>query len=103
MSTKHRIEASALIVGYAMSRLDRDYLSATKSRSWKEAFAKAGEALEIQAASFKNLRDEFDPVFGHRKGWHGRPMRPDRFATMNELAELSDAALIELVMRALAR
>lgn len=103
MSTKHRIEAAALIVGYAMSRLDRAYLVAFGQPTWKQAFAEAGAAFGIPPASFKNLRDEFDPLFGKRSGWHGRSMRSDRLATMNELAEVSEPALIELAKRALAR
>jgi hypothetical protein len=92
------LETSALIVGYAMSRLDRSYLEARHLKSWKEAFAEAGGLLRVAPASLKNLRDEFDPVHGNaRRGWNDRPMRPNRQRVMGELCEVSDAALLEMV------
>lgn len=100
---KPLLETSALIVGYAMSRLDRAYLEAHKLRSWKEAFRRAGEALNVAPASIKNLRDEFDPVHGNaRKGWKDRPMRPNRQRIMGQLCDVSDAALLEMIDRVLA-
>lgn len=97
-----RLETKAIVVGYAMSRLDEKFLEARGYKSWKEAFNKAGEALEVRAASVKNLRDEFDPFHRtRRKGWHKRPLRPSRQRVMGELCELSDEALAELVSRLL--
>lgn len=101
---KPLLETSALIVGYAMSRLDRAYLEAHKLKSWKEAFRRAGDALKVAPASIKNLRDEFDPVHGNtRKGWKDRPMRPNRQRIMGQLCDVSDAALLEMIERVLAR
>ena len=97
-SRKPLLETSALIVGYAMSRLDRAYLNARHLKSWKAAFAEAGALLHVAPASLKNLRDEFDPVHGNaRRGWRGRPMRPNRQRVMGELCEVSDRALLEMV------
>lgn len=99
---KPLLETSAVIVGYAMSRLDRAYLDARKLKSWKEAFQRAGEALDVAPASIKNLRDEFDPVHGNaRKGWKDRPMRLDRQRVMGQLCDVSDAALLEMIGRIL--
>lgn len=95
---KSLLETSALIVGYAMSRLDHAYLDARHIKSWKEAFEQAGKILKVAPASIKNLRDEFDPVHGNaRSGWKSRPMRPNRQRVMGELCEVSDAALLEMV------
>jgi hypothetical protein len=97
-SQKPLLETSAIIVGYAMSRLDRAYLDARKLKSWKEAFAQAGGLLKVAPASLKNLRDEFDPVHGNaRRGWKDRPMRPNRQRVMGELCEVSDAALLDMI------
>ncbi len=92
------LETSALIVGYAMSRLDRAYLDARHLKNWKEAFSQAGKLLKVAPASLKNLRDEFDPVHGNaRRGWKDRPMRTNRLRVMGELCEISDAALLEMI------
>lgn len=101
---KTLLETSALIVGYAMSRLDKTYLEARGIKSWKVAFADAGKLLSVAPASIKNLRDEFDPVHGNaRRGWVDRPMRPNRQRVMGELCDVSDSALLELIDRILAR
>jgi hypothetical protein len=97
-SRKPLLETSALIVGYAMSRLDRAYLDARHVKTWKEAFAEAGNLLKVKPQSLKLLRDEFDPIHGNaRKGWKDRPMRPNRQRVMGELCEVSDAALLEMI------
>jgi len=101
---QHLLDTSAIIVGYAMSRLDRRYLKAFKHRSWKAAFAGAGDSLAVAPASLKNLRDEFDPVHGNaRRGWHNRPLRTSRQRVLAELCEVSDEGLIALIGRILRR
>ena len=103
-SARQRIETEAIILGYAMSRLDARYLAETSAKSWRQAFEIAAAALSIPAGSFKNLRDEFDPLHGNRrKGWRGRAMRPNRQRVADEFRDVSDDALIEFVRRLLIR
>lgn len=95
-----RLETKALVVGYAMSRLDRHYLDEFKVSSWTKAFSTAGAALGVTPASLKHLRDEFDPFHDNgRRGWHGRALRPNRQRVLGELCAVSDEALLELVRR----
>ena len=97
-----RIEIEALIVGYAMSRLNRLYLAGRDVHTWGEAFNQASTALGLPPASFKNLRDEFDPFFDNaRKGWWKRNVRQDRQRVLLEFEPVSDMALLELVSRIL--
>jgi hypothetical protein len=99
-----RLETEALVLGYAMSRLDESYLSGRGLQGWQQAFHEAAAALSEPPASFKNLRDEFDPVHSNpRKGWRHRPLRPTRLRVIDELQEVSDDALLELVARILGR
>lgn len=98
-----RLETEALIIGYAMSRLDREYLRLRCLRQWQEAFGEAFAALREPLASFKNLRDEFDPYHDNpRRGWHQRELRPNRQRVLDDLHEVSDDALMALVERILA-
>ncbi|HEY2911439.1 MAG TPA: DUF3883 domain-containing protein [Gemmataceae bacterium] len=95
---KTLLETSAIIVGYAMSRLDRLYLKSRRIATWNEAYAQAAKALQVAPASLKNLRDEFDPFHGNpRRGWINRPMRPNRQRVMGELCDVSDAAILKMV------
>ncbi|MGI4787396.1 MAG: DUF3883 domain-containing protein [Janthinobacterium lividum] len=107
MSESHprtRLETEALILGYAMSRLDAEYLRLRHLDQWQEAFGEAAAALGEPKASFKNLRDEFDPLHDNpRQGWHQRLLRPNRQRVLDELHEVSDDALMELVSRILAK
>ena len=98
--SRTRLETESLVLGYAMSRLDAAYLERRGLKTWQQAFKEAAQALAEPPASFKNLRDEFDPVHPNpRRGWHNRPLRPTRQRVMDEMAEVSDEALLELVTR----
>lgn len=95
-----RLDTQALVVGYAMSRLDGEYLAARGCQSWKEAFAEAGTTLRVPPTSLKNLRDEFDPFHSNsRKGWHKRALRKNRQRVLDELATVSDDGLLAIVAR----
>ena len=98
----HLIELDAIIVAYAMSRFDKDFLQRFSFNSWREAFHDTGCRLGVRPASMKNLRDEFDPIHpNERKGWHMRPLRPNRQRVLAEFCEASDEALAEVVSRLL--
>ena len=96
------IELDAIIVAYAMSRFDKDFLQRFSFKSWREAFQDTGSRLGVRPTSMKNLRDEFDPIHpNQRKGWHMRPLRPNRQRVLGEFCEASDEALSEVVSRLL--
>ncbi len=100
---RKRLETRALVVGYAMSRLDAEYLTARQCRTWTAAYQEAADALGAPPASFKNLRDEFDPMHPNaRRGWHQRSLRVSRQRVVEELSEVSNDALLELVARIVA-
>lgn len=95
-----RLQTAHLVVGYAMSRLDRKFLAAFGFRTFTAAFAEVGRRLEAPPNSIKGLRDEFDPLFpgeDRRRGWADRKMNASRVRVADELAEVSDEALIALV------
>jgi len=96
------IEVEAIIVAYAMSRLDRNFMGRFHYNSWREAFDDVGRQLGVPPASMKNLRDEFDPFHGNpRKGWHKRALRPNRQRVLGEFCDASDDAVAEVVTRIL--
>jgi hypothetical protein len=98
------IKPEALIVGYALSRLDRRLLSEMGWSNWNAAYDAAAKALKEKRNSIKQLRDEFDPYFDNgRRGWFQRPMYPTRVAVLHEFENVSDAALVETVCRILSR
>jgi hypothetical protein len=99
-----RLGTEALIIGYAMSRLDLEYFRYRNARSWREVYEEAAEALAVRAISIRNLRDEFDPFHSNsRRGWHKRSIHPSRQRVLEDLKDISDDALMALVARILAR
>ena len=101
-SNRKRLETVAIVVGYAMSRLDDRYLRSQGVRTWKAAFDRAAKILAGATTSLKNLRDEFDPFHDNsRRGWWDQPLRPNRQRVMGDLSEVSDDALLESVNRIL--
>ena len=96
------LETEAIVIGYAMSRLDLGYLKARGCLNWQSAYDEAAKVLSKPPQTFNNLRDEFDPVHPNpRQGWHNRSMRPSRQKVLDELKDLSDDALMELASRIL--
>lgn len=93
-----RLETGSIVIGYAMSRLDHEYLTARQCSTWQAAYNEAAKALAKPPETFNNLRDEFDPVHPNpRQGWHKRTMRDSRQKVLNELKDVSDDALLALV------
>ncbi len=96
------LETEALVIGYAMSRLDAVYLAMRGLQRWTQAFEEAGKALSVPASTFKNLRDEFDPFHSNaRTGWNNRPLRPNRQHVMEDMTHLSDDAVMAMVTQIL--
>lgn len=99
-----RLETQALVIGYAMSRLDTEYFRYRNVHNWQAAYDEASRALDVRARSIRNLRDEFDPFHNNgRRGWHNRPIHPSRQRVLEDLRDLSDDALMALVDRVLLR
>lgn len=99
-----RLETEALIIGYAMSRLDDEYCKYRKLSSWQAAYEEAALALSVRNLSFRNLRDEFDPFHSNKRlGWHKRRILPSRQRVLEDLREVSDDALKALVDRIILR
>jgi hypothetical protein len=64
-----------ILTGLYLAKYDSVGLKRLGFRSFAEAFNVIGYGLGSQPASLKNYRDEFDPRFPNRKGWHKRPIR----------------------------
>ncbi len=70
-TTREKLVSSGLF----LAKYDKAGLKRLGFTSFIEAFNVIGLALGGKPASLKNYRDEFDPLFSHRKGWHKRRQR----------------------------
>ncbi|MFG0251405.1 MAG: DUF3883 domain-containing protein [Phycisphaerales bacterium JB038] len=96
MSDRVQIDVEVLVLGYAMSRLDRGFLDRLGFASWRAAFGRVEEQFGVKASSVKNVRDEFDLLHPHRVG-HKKALPPSRVSVVEDCAGLSDAELVEVV------
>ena len=104
MAHRNVIKPESLVVGYALSRLDKRLLNAMGWKTWGIAYSSASKALREKKSSVRLLRDEFDPFFDNgRQGWWKRPPHPTRIAVLREFDMMTDAALIDTVRRILSR
>ncbi len=94
MEENHKL---ALYVTYYLSRFDKEALIRLGYSSWNEAFEDISQKLEVKRHSVKNWRDEFDPLFGHRAGWHQRAMIPSRVRVAQALESLDEIEIREIV------
>lgn len=88
----------AHIVAYYLSRFDKVALANLAYKTYKEAFQKTAEALNILPNYIKFRRDEFDVAHPHRKGWHKRPMTLSITNTINALQDLDEPTLRSVVL-----
>lgn len=56
-------------------------------RNASEAFVGIAEKLRIRKNTVKNYCDTFDPLHGHRLGWHQKPLQP-RFKKIADVLKL---------------
>lgn len=89
----------ALYVAYYLARFDKEALRFLNYSTWTEAFNDIAYKLKVQKHSVKNWRDEFDPLFGHRKGWHKRPMAPSRLYVAEEMKHLKEKEIRKIVLK----
>lgn len=91
----------ALICAFLLAKYGSLALSRLKHRSFSEAFSALGRILRVKPSTIKNMRDEFDPLFGSRKGWYQRPLRPSRQSVFNMFGEKSLEELMAFVEQCL--
>lgn len=94
MENNHKL---ALYVAYYLSRFNNEALTNLGYATWNNAFDDISEQLKVNKHSVKNWRDEFDPLFEHRAGWHQRPMTPSRARVVQACENLTELQIREIV------
>lgn len=87
-----------IVAGLYLAKYDLAGLRELGFESFVEAFNVIGYALGSKAASIKNYRDEFDPLFPNpRKGWHKRGTREYCLAVLEKYNDLDLESFTGLV------
>ncbi len=93
------MEPQALIVAYYLSRFDDEAYSALgfPGRQKTTAHKSLGEFLSVNPNSLKNRRDDFDPLHGHRAGWHQYKLNEKLRNVVESFQDLDFAEMTDIV------
>ncbi|MBS3948640.1 MAG: hypothetical protein KGZ57_10195 [Dethiobacter sp.] len=92
----------ALIIAYYFSRVDKVALKSLGYSSFANGFKDIGQKLQVKPNTIKNMRDEFDPIYGNnRVGWYQRELRPSRQKVVELFQGLDEPDLHEVVLEIL--
>lgn len=94
MNDKHKL---CLYVSYYLARFNNEALNQLGYETWNIAFNDIGEKLDVKPNSVRNRRDEFDPLFTYRAGWHQREMSPSRIKVAQALENLDEIQIRSIV------
>lgn len=95
MENNHKL---ALYVAYYLAKFDQLALENLGYTNWTSAFQDVAEKLDCKIHSVRNWRDEFDPLFEFRAGWHQRPMSPSREQVALALENLLEPQIRNIVI-----
>lgn len=94
MENNHKL---ALYLAYYLARFDKTALKNLGYKNWESSFLDISNKLNVKKHSVRNWRDEFDPLFGYRAGWHQRPMSPSRTNVALALENLEEPDIRAIV------
>ena len=88
----------ALYLAYYLARFNDVAYNNLGYKYKTKAHSELASKLGVKPTTLKNMRDEFDPVFGHRAGWYQRPMIPSRIKVLLALENLDENHINSIVM-----
>jgi hypothetical protein len=94
MENNHKL---TLFLAYYLARYDDLAYVNLGLGNQKETHNKIGEKMNVNPHTVKNMRDEFDPLFGNRVGWYQRPMSPSRIRIVQALENLDERQVFEII------
>lgn len=100
MQENHKL---TLIIAYYLSkfyvdRTDRKPLENIGFYSGiTKVYEEIGHCLGVNPRTIKNMRDHFDPLHGHRSGWHQEATRQSHLDIFEKYKDLSQEAMVEIV------
>jgi hypothetical protein len=87
-----------LYVSYYLSRFNEEGYNNLGFGNMNETHQKVGEILETNPHTVKNMRDQFDPLHGHRVGWYQVPLSPSRVKVVQALQDLDEIQIRSIVI-----
>lgn len=86
-----------LTVAFYLAKFNDEAVRNLGYVNFREAFNELGAKLDYSPNSVKNRRDDFDPLFGHRAGWHQVELSKSNLEIVEAFDHLSEEALRAIV------
>ena len=86
-----------LIVCFYLAKYDRKALENLGYNTFSSAFKDIAKKLNSKPNTINNRRDDFDPLFNYRAGWHQRELTSTKLSIINNFDHLSEHAFTEIV------
>lgn len=90
-----------LILAFYLAKFDREAYANLGYTKIKQAHEELGRKMGYKGNSVKNRRDDFDPLFGHRAGWHQVELSKSNLEIVGTFDHLSEVALRSIVLELL--
>lgn len=87
-----------LIIAFYLAKFDREAYANLGYAKINQAHDEIGEKIGYKGNSVKNRRDDFDPLFGHRAGWHQVELSKSNLEIVDSFDHLSEGALRAIVL-----
>lgn len=86
----------ALFIAYFLSRFNEEAYEYLQYGTQRKTHETIGKTLDVNPHTVKNMRDEFDPLFGFRAGWYQKPMVPSREKVVQDFKNFGFKEISEL-------
>jgi hypothetical protein len=93
----------ALYIAYYLARFNKQAYLKLGYGTMNETHREIGEILDVKQTTIKQMRDEFDPLFGNRAGWHQKKMIVSRAKVAAALDGLEENEVFSIVKNILNR
>ncbi|MEH7200661.1 DUF3883 domain-containing protein [Priestia megaterium] len=85
-------------MAFYLAKFNEEAVQNLGYEGFRDAFNKIGAKLNYSPNSVKNRRDDFDPLFGHRAGWHQVELGKSNLEIVDSFDHLSEEALRAIVL-----
>src|SRR5687768_4781547 len=87
----------ALYPAYYLARFNKDAYARLGFKTMNETHRALAEILDVKQTTLKQMRDQFDPLFDNRAGWHQRKMIVSRELVANAMKGLGENDVFTIV------
>jgi len=94
MKENHKL---TLFIAYYLARFNREAYAHLGYETMIEAHQDIGVKMKMNPHTVKQMRDGFDPLFGHRAGYYQVPLSKSRVQVAQAMQDLDESAVYNIV------